>query len=58
MNTSTNSPNSVDVAFSATFYSVPALVEETDADAPIVEEGGLPYDDGGETGGEIRRWVR
>ena len=54
MCTSNNSPNSIDAAFTATFASVPALVDETAADAPITEddEGGLSGENCGTTGGD------
>ena len=53
MRTSNNSPNSVYAAFTATFTSVPALVDNIAVDAPIVEddEGRLQDYNGGATDG-------
>ena len=56
MRTSNNIPNSVYAAFTATFTSVPALVDKTAAAVTIAQDdkGGLPDDNGGAIGAEIR----
>ena len=55
MHTSNNSPNLVDADFAATFTSVPDLVNETVAAAPIAEEVGLLYDNDSATGGRNKK---
>ena len=53
MRTSNNIPNSVDAPFTATFTSVPALVDKTSTNESIEEDekGGLLDDNCGATGG-------
>ena len=57
MSTSNNSPNSVDAASADTFALIPYLVYKISVDAPIAwdNEGGLPSDNGGATGGRNKR---